>query len=63
MRVELDFIMLEGVMIALTVMAQTVCHPGLFFPALGNTIGKKKRDAESSSSETQFEMMRTEQGS
>jgi hypothetical protein len=42
MRIEIEFIILEGVMIALTVLAQTLFHPGLCFPALGNTMSKQK---------------------
>lgn len=42
MRDETDFIILEGVMIVVAVLALTVLHPGLCFPALANTIGRKK---------------------
>ncbi|EMD60833.1 hypothetical protein COCSADRAFT_192685 [Bipolaris sorokiniana ND90Pr] len=42
MQEEVEFIILEGAMIAITVLAQTVFHPGLCFPPLGNTFGKKK---------------------
>ena len=59
MRIELEFIILEGVMIALTVLAQTLFHPGLCFPALGNTIGKRKH-TNGSMSEVEVEML--EQG-
>lgn len=43
MRNETDFIILEGVMIVISVFVLTVFHPGICFPALGNTIGKKSR--------------------
>ena len=43
MRNETEFIILEGVMIVLSVLALTIFHPGFCFPALGNTIGKKSR--------------------
>ena len=43
MRIEIEFVILEGVMICLTVMAMTVFHPGLCFPALGNTMGRYAR--------------------
>ena len=59
MQEETEFIVLEGVMIVITVLAQTVFHPGLCFPALGNTIGKRKQ-AQGSGSETDVEML--EQG-
>ncbi|KAJ4292004.1 hypothetical protein N0V90_009903 [Kalmusia sp. IMI 367209] len=59
MRNEVDFIVLEGIMILITVIAQTVFHPGIFFPALAGTIGggkKKKGDKGSSVSESELEM-------
>lgn len=37
MRIELEFVILEGVMICLAVLAQTIFHPGLYFPALAGT--------------------------
>lgn len=43
MRNETEFIVLEGVMIVLSVLVLTIFHPGLCFPALGNTIGKKSK--------------------
>jgi hypothetical protein len=59
MREELEFIILEGVMIAITVLAQTVFHPGLCFPVLGNTFGKRKND-KANVSETRVEMLEQE---
>ncbi|USP73732.1 sphingoid long-chain base transporter rsb1 [Curvularia clavata] len=59
MQAETEFIILEGVMIAITVLAQTVFHPGICFPPLGNTIGKRK-NAKGSVSESRVEML--EQG-
>ena len=59
MQEETEFIILEGVMIAIAVLAQTVFHPGFCFPALGNTIGKRK-NAKASMSEAQ--LGRLEQG-
>lgn len=47
MREEVDFIVLEGVMIVITVAAQTIFHPGIFFPALANTFGKKEKSSKS----------------
>ncbi|KAF1997308.1 RTA1-domain-containing protein [Amniculicola lignicola CBS 123094] len=44
MRNEVDFIILEGAMIVLSVLFLTVFHPGYCFPALGSTIGKQKRE-------------------
>jgi hypothetical protein len=41
MRIEIEFIILEGVMICLCVLAQTVFHPGKYFPALASH-GKHK---------------------
>jgi len=43
MRNEVDFIVLEGAMVVISVLALTICHPGYCFPALANTIGSKKR--------------------
>lgn len=34
MRIELEFIILEGVMITLAVACQTIFHPGKYFPAI-----------------------------
>jgi hypothetical protein len=48
MRNETDFIVLEGVMIVMSVLVLTVFHPGLCFPALGNTIGKNRAGREKS---------------
>lgn len=44
MRDETDFIALEGWMILITVIAQTVFHPGYCFPALASTFGKAKSE-------------------
>lgn len=52
MRNEPEFIVLEGWMILITVIAQTAFHPGSFFPALGATIGRKGK----SISESEMEM-------
>ena len=60
MRIEIEFVILEGAMIVLTVTAMTVFHPGLCFPALGNTMGKKARYAKTSGSETEIEMLKPE---
>lgn len=43
MRNEVEFIVLEGVMIVISVGVLTVFHPGYCFPALGNTIGKNRK--------------------
>jgi hypothetical protein len=42
MRIEIEFIILEGVMISLAVLAQTIFHPGIFFPALASPSTKQK---------------------
>lgn len=34
MRIELEFIILEGAMISLAVACQTIFHPGKYFPAI-----------------------------
>ncbi|KAJ4377706.1 hypothetical protein N0V83_000535 [Neocucurbitaria cava] len=58
MRVEVDFIILESAMIVLTVVAQTVFHPGFCFSAMANTIGKKHQHSKlASMSETELEML------
>lgn len=36
MRIEIEFIILEGVMICLMVLCQTIFHPGIYFPALAS---------------------------
>ncbi|KAF1842546.1 RTA1-domain-containing protein [Cucurbitaria berberidis CBS 394.84] len=57
MRVETDFIVLEGIMIVLTVAAQTIFHPGFCFPALANTFGKKQNHSKVTSvSDSEVEM-------
>jgi hypothetical protein len=48
MRKEVDFIVLEGVMIVVSVLMLTVFHPGYCFPALRSTIGKKPDKDETS---------------
>jgi hypothetical protein len=58
MRNEAEFIVLEGVMIVISILALTVCHPGYCFPALGNTIGKNKVNRKSLE-ESDVEMMGT----
>jgi len=58
MRHELEFIVLEGVMIVIAVAVLTVCHPGYCFTALGDTIGKNMKHArEKSSEDSDVEMM------
>lgn len=56
MRNEVDFIILEGIMILVTVIAQTAFHPGIFFPALGGTLFNKKSQKGSSVTESEVEM-------
>ncbi|KAF2193908.1 sphingoid long-chain base transporter RSB1 [Zopfia rhizophila CBS 207.26] len=56
MRNEVEFIVLEGVMIVIAVLALTVFHPGYCFPALADTFGSKKR-AKSLSGDSGTEMM------
>jgi hypothetical protein len=50
MRIESEFVALEGVMIMLAVLAQTVFHPGIFFPALASK-GTKGRNMTSEDAE------------
>jgi Na+-transporting methylmalonyl-CoA/oxaloacetate decarboxylase gamma subunit len=58
MRNEAEFIALEGVMIVISVLVLTICHPGICFPAMSNTIGKKsKRNNKSISENSGDEMM------
>jgi hypothetical protein len=60
MRNEVEFIVLEGVMIVIAVGVLTVFHPGYCFPVLGNTIGKKKNNGRGKSmEESDVEMMST----
>ncbi|KAF2744742.1 RTA1-domain-containing protein [Sporormia fimetaria CBS 119925] len=56
MKAEAEFIVLEGVMIVLAVLALTAFHPGYCFPALANTIGKNRGEkafADNSSAEVE----------
>ncbi|KAF2262754.1 RTA1-domain-containing protein [Lojkania enalia] len=55
MRNEVEFIVLEGIMIVISVIAQTAFHPGYFFPALAGTFGRKK--AEKSVNDSDVEMV------
>jgi hypothetical protein len=57
MRNETEFIVLEGVMIIISVLALTVAHPGYCFPVLSNTIGKNKK-ARKSLEDSDVEMRR-----
>ncbi|KAF2684610.1 RTA1-domain-containing protein [Lentithecium fluviatile CBS 122367] len=58
MRVESEFIAFEGWMIVLCVMAQTVCHPGIFFPVMGGAAGKRMANRKlASSEESDVEML------
>lgn len=60
MRNEPEFIVLEGVMIVIAVLVLTVFHPGYCFPALGSTIGKKKKAKREKSLEgSDVEMVNT----
>ncbi|KAF9734367.1 hypothetical protein PMIN03_004677 [Paraphaeosphaeria minitans] len=56
MRNEPEFIVLEGIMILVTVVAQTAFHPGWFFPALGGTLFGRKKGGAKSVSESETEM-------
>lgn len=56
MRNEVEFIVLEGVMIVLAVMTLTACHPGYCFPILGG--GRKKEESANCSRDgSSVEMM------
>jgi hypothetical protein len=58
MRNEVEFIVLEGVMIVIAALVLTVFHPGICFPnALGNTIGKNKRSLKTEREDSSTEMM------
>jgi hypothetical protein len=56
MRVESEFIALEGVMILLMVTAQTVFHPGFCFPALAGKVEIQHPHVKSVS-EVEMQMM------
>jgi hypothetical protein len=56
MRNEVEFIVLEGVMIVLSVGVLTIFHPGYCFPALGNTIGKSKKASRGKSLDESSDM-------
>jgi hypothetical protein len=47
MRIEIEFIILEGAMIVITVTVMTVFHPGQCLPSLVNTMVKKSEVRES----------------
>ncbi|KAH8732198.1 RTA1 like protein-domain-containing protein [Phaeosphaeriaceae sp. PMI808] len=55
MRIEFEFIILEGVMIALTVAVQTVFHPGVYFPALASAPNKQKHHRIKNVNDTEME--------
>ncbi|KAF2871570.1 RTA1 like protein-domain-containing protein [Massariosphaeria phaeospora] len=57
MRNEIDFIILEGVMIVISVTALTIFHPGVFFPALASGFGKPGHTRGKSVSDSDVEMM------
>jgi hypothetical protein len=58
MRIELEFILLEGVMITLAVLAQTMFHPGSYFPALASTSTKQRhRRLENVDDATEMELL------
>jgi hypothetical protein len=54
MRIEIEFIILEGAMIVLAVLAQTIFHPGICFPALASN-GKPKHHRLVAGSDTEME--------
>jgi hypothetical protein len=56
MRIESEFIALEGVMIVLAVAAQTIFHPGYCFPAMAgaHTMEDDSRKLQSMDSELQI---------
>jgi hypothetical protein len=56
MRNEVEFIVLEGVMIVIAVLALTIFHPGFCFPALGKD-KKKDKMAKSLDENSSNEMM------
>jgi hypothetical protein len=55
MRIEIEFIILEGVMIALAVVCQTVFHPGLYFPALASAPKGQKHQKLKNVEDTEME--------
>jgi hypothetical protein len=61
MRVEWEFVFFEGWMIVLCVVAQTVFHPGIFFPVMGaganKTHAARKLASSSESAQSDIEMM------
>ncbi|KAF2279763.1 RTA1-domain-containing protein [Westerdykella ornata] len=57
MRAEVEFIVLEGLMIVISVLVLTVFHPGYCFPALANTIGKSRRQKSRTSSDLDIDKM------
>jgi hypothetical protein len=59
MRIEIEFIILEGVMICLAVLAQTVFHPGIYFPALASTSMKQKHQRLKNVADTEMEPLST----
>jgi len=65
MRNEVEFIVLEGVMIVISVLALTVFHPGYCFPALGSTFSKskaaKREKSLGSDADADVEMMASNQ--
>jgi hypothetical protein len=61
MRIEWEFIFFEGWMIVICVIAQTVFHPGIWFPVMSNG-GKNahaatKLHSSAESAQSDFEML------
>lgn len=57
MRNELDFMLLDGMMIAIAAAAMTVAHPGLFFPAMSWKGRKERRRAAQNKGYVAVEMV------
>lgn len=55
MRIELEFILLEGVMICLAVLCQTIFHPGIYFPALTSPPKRQKHHKLKNVEDTEME--------
>jgi hypothetical protein len=56
MRQETEFIILEGVMIAIAVAAMTIAHPGYCFPAMTKKPNEKIASKSISEADSSIEM-------
>lgn len=57
MRNELDFMLLDGMMVAIAACAMTLAHPGIFFPAMSSKNRKQKLATQQDKGQGETEMV------